>query len=180
VARVPPTRAELTSLAEIHLYYEVAMLRGADTENRNRRARCTNIEQLDRDDSDRIACMAFFESTLLHARVLNDFLTFDPATKGWDDVWAGDYVPGWVPPTTAPLDRVPSVLPNGRPVRDSINKQLAHFSVERLNQEKFWFPTLVNEVFADLRTFANDMNNVCHAELAGVRDLLSRTAWRAS
>ena len=122
-----------------------------------------------RDDADRIACTAFFETTLLHARVLNDFLTLEPTVRDKpDDIWAGDYLPAWQPPATAPLDRVPSVL-KGRPVRDSINKQLAHFSLERVTHTKFWFSTVVDEVLADMKTFAEDNSNVCYAELAGVR-----------
>jgi hypothetical protein len=79
-------------LAEKDIYYEVAMLRGGRAEQDMRRAETPDMMQLDRSDPTRVACMAFFETVLLHARVLNDFLTVAPAANP-DDVWAGDYVP---------------------------------------------------------------------------------------
>jgi hypothetical protein len=37
---------------------------------------------------------------------------------------------------------------------------------------------IVDEIVHDIRTFAEDTNNVCYQELQGVRDLLNRTSWR--
>ncbi|MGO9102303.1 MAG: hypothetical protein ACLP9Y_23795, partial [Mycobacterium sp.] len=76
-----------------------------------------------------------------------------------DDVWAGGYVPNWQPPSPSPLDRVPSVVP-GQLGRDSINKQLAHFSVLRLQQTAFRVGLIAREVVHDMRTFADNPNNV--------------------
>jgi hypothetical protein len=91
--------------------------------------------ELDRADPKRTACMAFFESALLHARVLHEFLAEPP--KREDDVWAGHYVPGWTPCNggKGPLGRVGAG--RGRDVRASIHKQLAHMSSERLKQVKY-------------------------------------------
>jgi hypothetical protein len=176
MARTPPARAELVALAEKHIYYEVAMLRGGRAEQNRRRAERPDLMRLDRSDPTRIACMAFFEAVLLHARVLSDFLTVAPADHV-DDIWAGDYVPNWQPPSPSPLARVRGVTPSDRPLRDSINKQLAHFSLTRLQQHKFYIDHVADEVLRDISTFADDPTNVCHSELRGVRVLLSRDLW---
>ncbi|KQH78060.1 hypothetical protein AO501_20100 [Mycobacterium gordonae] len=179
MARITPTTAQLAELANTHLYYEVAMLRGALAEQDKRRAETPHIRDLDRDDPIRIACMAFFEAALIHARVLDDFLTLPPPNSGRnaDDIWAGDYVPNWQPPNPSPLDRANPVVP-GQKVRDSINKQLAHFSVLRLQQTAFYVGRITAEVLHDLKLFAEDTNNVCYQELQGVRDLINRAPWR--
>lgn len=44
---------------------------------------------VERADPRRIARTAFFETVLLHARVLHDFLAGPPVD---DDVWAGHYI----------------------------------------------------------------------------------------
>ncbi|OBA70604.1 hypothetical protein A5641_12195 [Mycobacterium sp. 1554424.7] len=177
MARTAPTKAQLDELAEIHLYYEVAMLRGGRAEQDRHRDQRHDLMSLDRADPARVATMAFFEAALMHARVLNDFLTVPPSERNRDDVWAGDYVTNWRPPNPGPLERVPPVI-SGQPVRDSINKQLAHFSLLRLQQTKFYVGLVADEVTRDMKDFAENPNNVCHQSLQGVRDLLNRTHWQ--
>jgi hypothetical protein len=171
----PLSNSDLAELAETHLYYEVAMLRGAVAEHAKRRNEYSGLMTLDRSDPKRLATMAYFEIVLMHSRVLNDFLTVTPSS-GSDDVWAGHYVANWQAPSPAPLDRVAHVTP-GRTVKQSINKQLAHFSDERLRQRTFQIATTAQEVLDDIATFATHPSNVCFAELKGVRSLLARTLW---
>lgn len=176
MARIGPTTEELAQLASVHLYYEVAMLRGANAEHKQRRRDRPDMMELDRADPTRIGCMAFFESALLHARVLNDFLTLPPEGHREDDVWAGDYIKNWKPPTPGPLKRTVSVA-KGRGVKEMINKQLAHLSLKRLHQTPFYVSEITRAVVEDMTRFANDTNNVCYAELEGVRNLLTRNPW---
>jgi hypothetical protein len=177
VERTPPTKKQLAEMARIHLYYEVAMLRGGLAEQNLRRKKYPNIRsaRYDRADPRRIACMAFFEAALMHARVLNDFLAVRP-NRYEDDVWAGDYIENWQAPNPGPLARG-QIAFHGRPVKGLINKQLAHFSLNRLNQSGFGMQEIVGEVVRDMRTFANDTSNICYAQLEGVRGLLSRDPW---
>jgi hypothetical protein len=94
MARTPPTKPELAELAQVRLYYEVAMLRGG-TENRRRRIARPDIERLNRAKPQRVCCMAFFGAALMHGRVLSDFLTARPNAKRYpEDVWAGDHIHG--------------------------------------------------------------------------------------
>jgi hypothetical protein len=53
--RTPPTKAELTEMAQVHLYYEVAMLLGAGAEQDHRRNQRPDMMNLDRADPVRIA-----------------------------------------------------------------------------------------------------------------------------
>lgn len=174
MVRTPPTQAELAALAENHLHYEVAMLRGSIAEYSQRYNANLNITTLPRNDAGRIACMAFFEVVLLHSRILDEFLVGPPRQ---DDVVAADYIPNWVPPAPRPLDRVQQVAASALVVRSSINKQLAHFSLERLQQSRFYVEQVANEVLHDIAVFANDTANTCHAELQAVRDLLLKNPW---
>jgi hypothetical protein len=107
----------------------------------------------------------------------SDFLTVERGRNS-EDVWAGDYVPNWQPPNPGPLARVPAVTPHGLPVRDSINKQLAHFSLTRLQQTKFYLDRIVDAIIHDMKDFAENAKNVCYQELQGVRDLLNHSRWR--
>jgi len=163
--------SDLAQLAEKDLYYEVAMLSGAAAEHRQRRSAYPGLMGLDRDNPKRVATMAYFELVLMHARVLHDFLTVKPS--GLDDVRVGHYIPNWQPPNPGPLDRVPRVS-SRLTLKRSINKQLAHFSDERLKQQKFHVDLVATEVLADMQTFANDTTNQCYTELKGIRTLLSR------
>jgi hypothetical protein len=165
-------------MAKIHLHYEVAMLRGGLAEQNLRREKYPDIRsaKYDRANPRRIACMAFFEAALMHARVLNDFLALRP-NRNPDDVWAGDYIENWQPPNPGPLARGQLAAFPGRPVKVLINKQLAHFSIKRLEQRTFGMQQIVGEVVCDMRRFANDTSNVCYAELKGVRALLNRDPW---
>ena len=167
-----PSRAELAEMAQTHLFYEVAMLRGARTEEARRRS--PDPRPLERDNPKRIACMAFFESALIHARVLNDFLTVPPSHP--DDVWAGHYFDNWSAPDPAPLTRSVSVDP-ALTVKATINKQLAHLSLARLQQTPFYMGQITKAVLDDMRVFAEDEANSCYQELAGVRTLLDRNPW---
>jgi hypothetical protein len=66
MVRKPPTKAQLAEMAQAHIYYEVAMLRGGLAEQdrlRNQYPELTN--RFDRADPRRIECMAFFEAALL-------------------------------------------------------------------------------------------------------------------
>jgi hypothetical protein len=119
--------------------------------------------------------MAFFEAAVMHARVLNDFLTVTP-NRYPDDTWAGDYIKNWKAPSPSPLKRAVSVAP-GRGVKETINKQLAHFSIKRLQQTAFYIGKITAPVIHDMSTFANDTDNVCYSELEGIRALLNRNPW---
>jgi hypothetical protein len=176
--RTPPTKKQLVEIATAHLYYEVAMLRGGLAEQDLRRKRYPDIRtrKYDRADPRRIACMAFFEAALMHARVLNDFLAVRP-NRYTDDVWAGDYIKDWQPPSPGPLARGQLTTYRGRPVKELINKQLAHLSLNRLEQGTFAMQRIVEEVLQDMHRFANDTENACYPELKGVRDLVDRTEW---
>ncbi|GAB7141754.1 hypothetical protein LRC484719_03390 [Mycobacterium riyadhense] len=146
------------------------MLRGALAEQTLMRRKHPGMHaRYDRADPIRIACMVNFEAVLLHARILNDFLTVEPRYP--DDAWAGDFIVNWQPPNPSPLKRIRPLL------REQINKQLAHFSLKRVGHKGFPMDQIVNEVMRDMGTFANDTTNVCHAELAGVRTLLTRSPW---
>ena len=71
-----------------------------------------------------------------------------------------------------------SVAP-GRGVKETINKQLAHFSIKRLQQTKFYIGKITDALIHDISTFANDTDNVCYSELEleGIRALLNRNPW---
>jgi hypothetical protein len=153
---------------EIHLYYEVAMLLSAKAEHRALRKSVPNFKQLDRADPDRTRVATFFETTLLHCRVLDEFLTDDPASNYPDNVWAGDYLDDWEAPDPGPLKRSISVKP-GSDVKTTINKQLAHFSLRRLDQATFYVDHIAEEVIKDMRTFAT---RAVDQHLAGVSRLL--------
>lgn len=177
--RTTPTQGELAELAESHLYYEIAMLISGVTEEYRRTHEHRGIMKLDRAHPARAQRTAFFESTLLHARVLDDFLT-QPPGRYPDDVWAGDYFTNsndWTPPKDGPLARTPSVFP-GEEVKVSINKQLAHFSLRRLQQTPFYLPEIANAVLADMNKFARNERNCCYTELEGVRNLIAGVAVR--
>lgn len=179
MARTAPSKAELAELATTHLYYEVAMLRGSGAEHRRRRIERPDIEGLNRAAPERVSCMAFFEAALMHARVLNDFLTARPNTKRYpEDVWAGDYITNWKAPNPGPLKRSEAIGSN-RAIKDAIDKQLAHLSIRRVRgQRRFDIDGIVDAFVHDMSVFANDLDNRCYAELEGVRHLLNLNPWR--
>jgi hypothetical protein len=163
MAKQPPSQADRGALVT-HLYYEVAMLRGGMAELKARNF--PGVMKLDRADPMRIARTSFLETALLHARVLHDFLT---EAKYDDDVWAGHYIARWQP--TAPLDRIRSGL------KQAINKQLAHFSGKRLQQQRFPMDAIEREVLADVRKFIDHPANAHQADLIAVRNLLDVKDW---
>lgn len=153
------------------------VLRGRDVaglqrEHRRHRDALPNFEKLDRADPKRVGCIAYFETTLLHARVLDEFLTVKPRGKFEDNVWAGDYIDTWKAPAPGPLARSVSVK-KGQDVRTTINKQLAHLSLYRLDQAPFYVDHIADEVVKDMRVFTSRAI-VEHASLAGVHRLLAR------
>ena len=176
-SRTPPTHDELAELARTHLYYEVAMLISGATEEHRRTRERSDLMCLDRAHPARTHRTAFFESVLLHARVLDDFLTKPPGYNP-DDVWAGDFFTDsqkWIPPEPGPLAGTPSVFP-GEAVKVSINKQLTHFSLRRLKQTHFYVDQIAFAVIIAMGRFANDERNRCYSELEGVRNLIAGAA----
>jgi hypothetical protein len=144
-----------------HLHYEVSMLRGGLAEFQARDV--DGVMDRDRADPRRIARTAFFETVLLHARVLHDFLAGPPVD---DDVWAGHYVEDWEP--LKPLDRE---------LRKAINKQLMHFSGKRLQQRRFPMAAIADTIRDGVRAFVQHDDNKNRADLDGVRELLDRQDW---
>jgi len=172
VTRPDLTKDDLLRIAETDLYYEVAMLRGGLAGHEQ--AWELKPLQYGQDHPIRIAWAVNFEAALLHARVLNDFLTGDPRSRRYrDDVFAGDFIPNWQPPTPGPLCRI------GPEVKRNIDKQLAHLSSKRVTREDLNAHRIVTEVLSDMRTFAFDPRNVCYDALRGVRDILDRDRWQA-
>ena len=136
-----------------------------------------DLEQWDRADPERVACMSFFEAALMHARLLNDFLTARPGKRFPDDVWAGDYITGWTAPDPGPLQRA-QCFGSNRAIKDAIDKQLAHLSIRRVRgQEDIDVAVIVDAIVQDMKTFAKDETNVCYEDLNGVRELLHREPW---
>lgn len=174
MTRKAPTADQLAKLAEKDLYYEVAMLLGAKQQLAQVGSKVKDFDALDRADPRRVERSVAFESTLLHCRVLDEFLTKPPRQSGSysDSVWAGDYVAGWQPPNPGPLVRAVSLTP-GQDVKVTINKQLTHFSLARLNQAKFYVDHIAEEVANDMRKFVA-LAISRHPSLSGVQMLLTR------
>ena len=98
VATEHPDKAELIELAEKHLYYEVAMLRGVSAEHSRRRREQPGIEKLDRADPERIACMAFFEAALAYAQAEHtEFVITENSASGLPDIAGGTLMSPPVP-----------------------------------------------------------------------------------
>lgn len=130
-----------------HLEHEVAMFCGALAEFTE--LDVPDVLKLKRDDPVRIRRTAFFEVALLHARVLDEFLLSKPTRDDW---CAGHVVEGWKP-EDGPLDRVPSLSTSNLSVRESINKQLAHMTTERLQQSDFRLRDVAEEIIRGMREF---------------------------
>lgn len=155
-----------------HLEYEVSMLRGALVEYHARDWHGIR-GSLDRADPERIARTSFFEVLLLHARVLNEFLSGTDDDKRDDDLWAGDYFnTGDWNPVCQPLNWVGSVAA-GLTVAETINKQLAHLSTTRIQQWRFHLERVEREVVAGMREFANDTKNLNYSNMERLRELLA-------
>lgn len=172
MTRTPPTPEQLAALAEKDLYYEVAMLLGVLRQYKICRGDVPDFYALDRAHPYRVECSALFESALLHCRVLDEFLTEKPRESGpyADSVWAGDYFAEWRPREPGPLVRAVSVS-EGQNVKTTLNKQLTHFSVKRLDQAKFVIDHIIDEVAKDMRDFASAAVGQ-HPALSGICGLL--------
>ncbi|MDF3338201.1 hypothetical protein P3H80_12260 [Mycolicibacterium septicum] len=167
--RTPPSDDQRREMIE-HLEYEVAMLRGGLLEFVAKNAATPNVMALDRTHVTRIRRTAYFEVVLLHARLLDEFLTKKPTRD--DDLWAGDFfTPGAWAPADGPLDRVASISGTGLTVRQTIHKQLAHISTARLSQSKFYIQPCVNAVVVGMSAFANDRGNRNYADLNRMREM---------
>jgi hypothetical protein len=148
-----------------HLEHEVVMFFGALAEFTDNDL--AGVLALDRDDPIRIRRTAFFEVVLLHARLLDEFLSQEP--KRPDDFWAGDFVPGWH--LTSPLAQVAPLTRGGPSVRDSINKQLAHLTLTQLQRQDFRLRDLTNAIIAGLRKFVE------HRHIAGAPEFEQLHEW---
>lgn len=130
-----------------HLEHEVAQFLGALAE-------FTALDEpgvldLDRADPVRIRRTAFFETVLLHVRLLDDFLGTEPQRR--DDFWAGHFIDDWE--TSSPLSGLPPPTPGGLSVRECINKQLAHLTTARLSQQDFPIRDMADAIIGGLRDF---------------------------
>jgi hypothetical protein len=153
-----------------HLEHEVAMFCGALAEFTERDV--PDVRKLKRDDPVRIRRTAFLEVVLLHARLLDEFLGTRPKPTHPDDFWAGNFIsgtPGWNP--IRPLDGVAPSSPTGLSVRDSINKQLAHMTTERLQQADFRLRDLADEILRGMRDFVH------HPAILGDPDFERINVW---
>lgn len=155
-----------------HLEHEVSMLRGGHAEFL--RHNQPDYKKFDRADTVRVVRTSFFEVTLLHARLLDEFLTWGKGKSG-DDIWAGDYIPDW-DGSIGPLDKVPSLSKQSLTVRATLNKQLAHVSTARALQASFYVDVVVREVVDRMRDFAVAPTNLNHSGFARLRELVG-PAW---
>jgi hypothetical protein len=88
-------------------------------------------------------------------------------------VWAGDFFDnGKWNPRSRPLDRVRSLGTSGLSVRETIHKQLAHLSYERISQAPYLVGEIVMEVALAMQRFAEDEHNKNYEDLARLRELL--------
>lgn len=88
---------------------------------------------------------AFLESLLIHARVLQEFLTAKPGRHN-DDALATHFVPAW----SANLRVVTGHLVT------RMHKQLAHLSLERENKELWPVVQIADDVLSELRRFLTE------------------------
>jgi hypothetical protein len=127
---MPPD--ERLSLAAQHVTFELDQVASLPAQ----------IERFEREGSTSgIAC---FESFLLHARNLIDFLlgSHDP-----DEIQRTDYIEGWNPPKSAASRRLRDVLP-------VLHERLAHLSWRRIE---------ASDVRVDQRQIAHDVMTVIGA-----------------
>lgn len=155
-----------------HLEHEVAMFRGAFS------AFSTldnpDVRALGRNEPERISRTAFFEVALLHARLLDEFLCKTAPTR--DDLCAINFIPSWSP-GGGPLDRVSSLAPSGVTVRQSINKQLAHMTTERLQQAEFRLRDIDDEIIRGMRDFTSHPDIAQDSDFDQLRKWLAFDGW---
>lgn len=165
------TPDQLEEIATKHLPYEVAMLIGANKQHREWQAKTPRLDTLALDDPQRVTCTMWFEGVLIHARVLHEFLTIGDRKRS-DDVWAGDFLADWNAPNPGPLNRAISASPD-LDVKKTIDKQLAHMTIRRINKVGFVVSHIAAAVVEDMRLFT-DQAVPTHPSLAAVQKLLSR------
>jgi hypothetical protein len=137
-----------------HIEYEVTMLLGsaAELDKRDR----GRVMELQIDHPRRIARTAFLEVFLIHSRALDEFLGKHPGRP--DDLWAGDYVAAWA---ERPIVEMYYGQRNGTgplypSVRKRINKQLAHVTTQRMDNDSFPIAEMARDIRMALSAFVQN------------------------
>ena len=126
---------DLRAFAEEHVCYEVEMLIGT--------SRMLSPQPRS------VADNAMLESFLVHARLLDDFLTLKvpkPGSKFEDDVVAGHYIMKWTPRT---------ILTEAD--RDLVNKFVAHLTSGRMTKEPVPVLALRAKVLSGFQRFLAEL-----------------------
>jgi len=124
---------DLKAFATEHVCYEVEMLIGTS--------------RMLRPEPRTVADNAMLESFLVHARLLDGFLTGaipKPGDRFQDDIVACHYVSEWDRGTVLTLAD-----------RDLVNKLVAHITSERMNQQPVPVLALQDKIAAALKKFLN-------------------------
>ncbi|PVY32288.1 hypothetical protein C7458_10231 [Williamsia muralis] len=149
-----------------HLEYEVIMLRATKRDYQT----LPNTGSLPYADPRRVHRNALFESFLVHARLLDEFLNKTPESGVDDDVWASHYVAGWV--GRSPLHEI-RFDDWAYSTRQAVNKNLMHLSSVRLQEPQPWLLLRIESgLRAHLQAFVAHPDNRFRAHLDGLHRLL--------
>ena len=142
--RNPPDKLRMIE----HLEHEFAQFRGSLAEFSVLDEKDSGVLDRGCDEPERIRRTAFFECFLLHARILDEFLGGEPVK---DDFAAEAFTDGWT--RRSPLGEVDPITLGGLTVRELLNKQLAHLTTSRVNQQNLPVAAIASAVLDVLQKF---------------------------